>query len=95
MFFFKSNFDSSCNLKCKNHKKLTMTKTDRSRYAFSNKNQKLGNLRMFSLTSNFDSCCNLRRKNEKKLTKTKGGQDMLLEEKLNISEVSILSYTQN
>ena len=30
--FFTSNFDSSCNLRWKNNKKLTETKTSRSRY---------------------------------------------------------------
>ena len=35
---FTSNFGSSCNLRCKNDKKITETKTERSRWAFRRKN---------------------------------------------------------
>ena len=73
-FYFTSNFDSSCNLRCKNDKKLTETKTYRSSYASRRKienlrgfrvfdfvlyqNQKLGNLGKCSFISRFDSSCN-------------------------------------
>ena len=50
-------------------------------------------------TSNFGSSCNLRCKHDKKSTETRTKvQDMLLEEKVKIfelSEFSILTYTQN
>ena len=36
-FYFASNFDSSCNVRCKNDKKLTEAKPERSRYAFRRK----------------------------------------------------------
>ena len=59
-------------------------------------NRKLGKC---SVTSNFDSSCNLRFRNDKNELRQKlKGQDMLLEEKKKISEISefsILSYTQN
>ena len=62
-------------------------------------NRKLGNLGKRSFTSNFDSSCNLRFRNDKNELRQKlKGQDMLLEEKKKISEISefsILSYTQN
>ena len=62
-------------------------------------NRKLGNLGKCSFTSNFDSSCNLRFRNDKNELRQKlKGQDMLLEEKKKISEISefsILSYTQN
>ena len=62
-------------------------------------NRKLGNLGKCSVTSNFDSSCNLRFRNDKNELRQKlKGQDMLLEEKKKISEISefsILSYTQN
>ena len=62
-------------------------------------NWKLGNLEKCSFTSNFDSGCNLRfRNNKNKPGQKRKGQDMLLEEKKNISEdseFSILSYKQN
>ena len=62
-------------------------------------NRKLGNLGKCSFTSNFDSSCNLRFRNYKNELRQKlKGQDMLLEEKKKISEISefpILSYTQN
>ena len=62
-------------------------------------NRKLGNLGKCSFTSNFDSSCNLRFRNDKNELRQKlKGQDMLLEEKNKISEISeflILSYTQN
>ena len=62
-------------------------------------NQKLGNLGKCSFTSNFDSSCNLRFRNDKSELRQKlKGQDMLLEVKYKISEISeflILSYTQN
>ena len=62
-------------------------------------NQQLGNLGKCSFTSNFDSSCNLRFRNDKNELRQKlKGQDMLLEEKKKISEISefsILSYTQN
>ena len=61
-------------------------------------NRKLGNLGKCSFTSNFGSSCNLRCKNDKKLTdKNFKGHDMLLEEKVKISELSefsILTYTK-
>ena len=84
---FTSNFDSSCILSCKNDKKLTETKAQRSRYAFRRKikklesfqvfhfvlcqNGKLGDSESFFFNSNFDSGCNLRFRNDKKLTKRK------------------------
>ena len=46
---FTSNFDSSCKLRSKNDKKLTETKTYRSRYAF----RKVRILGEFSFTSKF------------------------------------------
>ena len=61
-------------------------------------NRKLGNLRKFSFSSNFDSSCNLSCKNNEKVRQNLKGQDMLLEEKRKISEISeflILFYTQN
>ena len=62
-------------------------------------NRKLGNLEKCSATSNFDSSCSLRFRNGKSEPRQKlKGQDMLLEEKNKISEISeflILSYTQN
>ena len=64
-------------------------------------NRKLRNLGKCYFTSNFDSSCscNLRFKNDKNELRQKlKGQDMLLEEKKKISEISefwILSYTQN
>ena len=62
-------------------------------------NRKLGNLGKCSVTPNFDSSCNLSfRNNKNELRQTLKGQDMLLEEKTKISEISqfsILSYTQN
>ena len=62
-------------------------------------NRKLGNLGKFSFTSNFERCCNLDAKTTKiSLRQKLKGQDMLLEEKKKISEVSefsILPYTQN
>ena len=62
-------------------------------------NRKLGNLEKCSFTLNFDSSCNLRFRNDKNELRQKlKSQDMLLEEKKNISEISkfsILSYTQN
>ena len=61
-------------------------------------NRKLGNLGKCSFTSNFDSSCNLRFRNDKNELRQKlKGQDMLLEEKKKISEISeflILCYTQ-
>ena len=61
--------------------------------------QKLGNLGKCSFTSNFDSSCNLRFRNDKNEPRQKlKSQDMLLEEKKKISEISefsILSYAQN
>ena len=61
-------------------------------------NRKLGNLGKCSFTSNFDSSCNLRpRKDKNELRHKLKGQDMLLEEKKKIpeiSEFSILSCTQ-
>ena len=44
-----SNFDSSCNLSCKNDKNLTETNAQRSRYAFRSKIENLQSLRVFSL----------------------------------------------
>ena len=62
-------------------------------------NRKLGNLGKCSFTLNFDSSCNLRFRNDKnELRRKLKGQDMLLEEKRKISEISefsILPYTQN
>ena len=62
-------------------------------------NYKLGNLQKCSFISNFDSSCNLRCKSAKNELRQKlKGQDLLLEEKQKISEVSefsILPYTQN
>ena len=62
-------------------------------------NRKLGNLGKCSFTSNFDSSCNLRFRNDKNELRQKlKGQDMLLLKKVKIfevSEFSILSYTQN
>ena len=62
-------------------------------------NRKLGNLGKCSFTSNFDSSCNLRFRNDKNELRQKlKCQDMLLKEKKGISEISefsILSYTQN
>ena len=62
-------------------------------------NWKLRNLGKCSFTSNFDSSCNLRfRNNKNDLRQKLKGQDMLLEEKKKISEMSefsILPYTQN
>ena len=62
-------------------------------------NRKLGNLGKCSFTSNFDSCCNLRfRNNKNELRQKLKSQDMLLEEKKKVSEISefsILPYTQN
>ena len=62
-------------------------------------NRKLGNLEKCSFTLHFDSSCNLRFRNDKNELRQKlKSQDMLLEEKKNISEISkfsILSYTQN
>ena len=53
----------------------------------------------FFFTSNFERGCNLDAKATKNLPRQKPkGQDMLLEEKKKISEISmfsILSYTQN
>ena len=61
-------------------------------------NRKLGNLGKYSFTSNFDSSCNLRSRNNKNELRHKlKGQDMLLEGKKKIpeiSEFSILSSTQ-
>ena len=52
-------------------------------------NRKLGNLGKCSFTSNFDSSCNLRfRNNKNELRQTFKGQDMLLEEKNKISEIT-------
>ena len=80
-YCFTSNFDSSSNLRCKNNKKLTATKTQRSRYAFRRKkenfrdfpvsilpytqNRKLENLGKCSFTLNFDISCNLNFRNDK------------------------------
>ena len=62
-------------------------------------NTKLGNLGKCSITSNFESSCNLNAKTTKNWLREKlKGEDMLLEEKYNIFEVSKcskLSYTQN
>ena len=62
-------------------------------------NWKLGNLGKCSFTSKFDSSCNLRFRNDKNEPRQKlKSQDMLLEEKNKISEISefsILSYAQN
>ena len=62
-------------------------------------NWKLRNLGKCSFTLNFDSSCNLRfRNNKNDLRQKLKGQDMLLEEKKKISEMSefsILPYTQN
>ena len=44
---FTSNFDSSCILSCKNDKKLTETKAQRSRYAFRRKIKNLESFRVF------------------------------------------------
>ena len=52
-------------------------------------NRKLGNLGKCSVTPNFDSSCNLSfRNNKNELRQTLKGQDMLLEEKTKISEIS-------
>ena len=60
---------------------------------------KTRNLEKCSATSNFDSSCNLRFRNDKSELRQKlKGQDMLLEVKYKISEISeflVLSYTQN
>ena len=80
-FYFTSIFDSSCNVRCKNDKNLTETKTEKSRYNFRRKKEnfwgfqifdfvlypksKTGNLGKCSFTSNFDNSCNLRFKNDK------------------------------
>ena len=62
-------------------------------------NRKLGNLGKCSFTSNFDSSSNLRFRNDKnELTQKLEGQDMLLEEKKKISEISkfsIFFFIQN
>ena len=62
-------------------------------------NRKLRNLGKCSSTSNFDISCNLRSRNDKNELRQKlKGQDMLLEEKKKISEISefsILPHTQN
>ena len=62
-------------------------------------NRKLGNLGKCYFTSNFDSSCNLGFRNDKNELRQKlKGQYMLLDEEKNIfevSEFSILSYTQN
>ena len=112
-FSFSSNFDSSCNLRCKNNKKVRQNLKGQDMLLEEKKkisevsefsilpytqNRKLGNLRKFSFSSNFDSSCNLSCKNNKKVRQNLKGQDMLLEEKRKISEVSeflILPYTQN
>ena len=62
-------------------------------------NRKLGNLGKCYFTSNFDSSCNLGFRNDKNELRQKlKGQYMLLDEEkkiFEISEFSILSYTQN
>ena len=62
-------------------------------------NRKLGNLGKCSFTSNYDSICNLRFRNDKNELRQKlKGQDMLLEGKKkipDISKFSILPYIQN
>ena len=85
-FSFTSNFDSSCNLRCKNNKKARpnlkgqdmLLEEKRTIFEVSEfsiltytQNRKLGNLGKFSFTSNFDSSCNLRCKNNKKISETK------------------------
>ena len=85
-FSFSSNFDSSCNLRCKNNKKarpnlkgqdmlLEEKRKISEVFKFSilpyTQNRKLGNLGKFSFASNFDSSCNLRSKNNKKISETK------------------------
>ena len=44
---FNLNFDSSCNLKYQNDKKLPKTKTERSRYAFRRKNENFWGFHVF------------------------------------------------
>ena len=44
---FTSNFDSSCNFSCKNDKKLTETKAQRSGDAFRRKIENLQSFRLF------------------------------------------------
>ena len=52
-------------------------------------NRKLENIGKRCFTSNFDSSCNLRfRNNKNELRQKLKGQDMLLEEKKKISEIS-------
>ena len=46
-FYFTSNFDSSCNLRCKNNKKISETKSSRSRYAFRSKKENFRGFRVF------------------------------------------------
>ena len=109
---FTSNFDSSCNLRFRNDKNEPRQKLKSQDTLLEEKqkipeisilsyiqNRKLGNLGKCTFTSNFDNSCNLRFRNYKNELRQKlKGQDMLLEEKKKISEVSefsILSYTQN
>ena len=79
-FSFSSNFDSSCNLRCKNNKKarpnlkgqdmlLEEKRKISEVFKFSilpyTQNRKLGYLAKRSLTSNVDSYCNLIFRNDK------------------------------
>ena len=110
---FTLNFERGCNLDAKTTKNLLRQKlkgknmlllknmkiSDEFSILPYTQNRKLGNLGKCSFTSNFDSSCNLRFRNDKNELRQKlKGQDMLLEEKKKISEISkfsILSYTQN
>ena len=46
-FYFTSNFDSSCNLRCKNNKKISETKSSRSSYASGRKKENFRGFRVF------------------------------------------------
>ena len=46
-FSFTSNFDSSCNLRCKNNKKISETKSSRSSYASGRKKENFRGFRVF------------------------------------------------
>ena len=50
-FFFTSIFDSCCNLRCKNDKKLTDTKISSSRYAFRKNKVKIPRFPSFQFCS--------------------------------------------
>ena len=83
------NFDSSCNLRCKNNKKVRQNLKGQDMLLEEKRkisevseflilpytqNRKLGNLGKFSFTLNLESSCNLRCKNNKKISETKSSR---------------------